>query len=330
MRKITAIGVRPGEFELYKKINKEHGFEINCYGTDQDIYDESIYNGADYVISGNSTSLLSDRYFSMLEKNGIRFFLAKMTGINQIDLEAAKKHNVHVANVRGYSPNAISELAMAMAFSLNRNLYTIQLRNKHDQFAIDYPYFKEVRDCVIGIYGVGQIGMTTAKLFNMIGSNVIGFDPHPKEINKTYIKYVDMESLAKQSDILIIHAAYSKEKNYHIIDGNFINGMKNDAILINVARGELVDLKAVNKAIKSGKLKGYGADVLENEDSVYGKDLEEVEDETIDEAISLYPKVIITPHIGAHTIHARESQIQIALTEIGDFQTTGSCQYMVV
>lgn len=328
--KVVAIGVRDHEMNLYQKIGKSFDLEYECYGKSQDIYDSRIYKGKNVVISGNSTTIISDDYFSILEKHDIHYFIAKMTGTDHIDFEAAKRHNVHVANIQFYSPNAISELALAMALSLNRNLYTIQKKAQNLDFTVDFPYFKEIRDCTVGVLGVGHIGSTTAKLFSSLGAKVIGYDPYPYEDNKQFLTYTDLESLKKESDIIIIHVPYIKKVNEHMVNEKFIHSMKDKAILINVARGELVDLKAVVDAVKSGKLLGFGADVLEGEDEINGKKVSKIKNRTIREAISLYPKIIVTPHLGAHTVRAREAQVEIAFKEAIDFINTGSCQYFII
>ena len=328
--KIIAVGVRDKEFPLYEKLKEKYNFDLTCYPVEQDICDESLYENIDYVISGNTTTKLSDDYFSMLKRHNVKLFIAKMTGIAQIDLAAVKRNGMHLANVQNYSPNAISELALALALSLNRNLFQIQLNNRNYNFRLDYPYFKEIRDCVIGIYGVGRIGTTTAKLFSSLGSKVIGYNPTIREENKAFLTYVDMDRLISESDILILHAPYVKNSNYHIINDELLEKMKSTVLIINVARGELVDLKAINQAIINNKIAGYGCDVIENEQNIFAKKFDEITDMVVKQAIDLYPKVIITPHIGAHTITARTNQIEIAFNQIIEFEKEEKCQYLQV
>lgn len=143
--------------------------------------------------------------------------------------------------------------------------------------------------------------------------------------SKTYvafIEYVLFEQLRSDSDFLILHYPYIPKENYHIINCDFIDG----AVIVNVTRGELVDLKAINETIVNNKLKGYGADVLENEQSIYGKKVDEIDDVDINEAINLYPRVIITPHIGAYT---KRNQVEIALFEVKEYVETGTCRFLI-
>ena len=329
MRKVIAIGVKEVDEPLFEKVKVNYPFEFKQYSDESLIKNEDLYEGVDYVISGTPTYKFDEEYFAMLERKKIKLFIAKMTGVGNIDLNAASKHDVTVANVQGYSPNAISELALSLALSLNRNLFQIEDNLQHYDFRMSFDFFKEIRDCVVGIYGVGRIGATTAKMFSSIGSKVIGCDPFPRKENEQFMKYIDISELKKESDILILHSPYIKGENYHIIDYEFISGMKKDVILINVARGELVDLSAVNKAIKENRLLGYGCDVLENEQEYFGKKVSEINDSDIKTALSLYPKIIITPHVGAHTLRAREAMVDIAFSQISEFIETGSCRFKV-
>lgn len=330
MKKVVTIGVKEVDVPLFEKIKDKIPYDLTIYNSEENYMDEKIYDDVSYVITSSPTILLGDDFFSMMERKNIPLVVAKMTGVGNIDLQAAKNHNVAVANVQGYSPNAISELAISMAMSLNRNLFAIQFANQHNDFRITYPFFKEIRDCTVGIYGMGRIGSVSAKLFSSLGSKVIGWDPHPNKDNEFFMQYVELQQLLKQSDILVLHSPYIKGVNYHVVDEKFIVQMKSDALLINVARGELVDLKAINKAIKEKKLAGYATDVLENEQDLFGLKVDKVQNEDVSEAISLYPQVIITPHVGAHTSRARNTMVQIAFDEIEEFEKTSSCRFRLV
>ena len=330
MTKVIAIGVKEVDKPLFEKVKDNYPFDFKQCSDESLIKKEDLYDGIDYVISGTPTYKFDDEYFSMLERKHIYLFIAKMTGIGNIDLNAANKHRVTVANVQGYSPNAISELALSLALSLNRSLFLIEDNLQHNDFRMSFPFFKEIRDCIVGIYGVGRIGATTAKIFASIGSKVIGCDPSPRKENEEFMQYVDIDELQKQSDILILHSPYIKSENYHIVNDGFIDSMKDDAILINVARGELVDLSAVNLAIKGNRLAGFATDVLENEQELFGKKVSEINNAFIKESLSLYPRVIITPHVGAHTLRAREAMVDIAFSQIDEYIKTGTCRFKVI
>ena len=329
MAKILITNYNFLDKENYELLNQDYGFEFINIKEGTSILDETNYQSEiDVVIYSSSTTHIAEEYFAMLERNRIHYLVAKMTGIAQIDLQAAKRHNVKVANVRNYSPNAIAELALSLTLSMNRELFRVKENEKKQDFTKNaIPCGKEIREQTIGIIGVGQIGIKTAAYFKGLEAEVIGYDPYPKKEAEVFLHYVSLEELRKRADIVILHTPYIEGVNYHLIDAEFIRDMKDGALLINAARGELTDLKAIVEAVKTGKLRGYGTDVLEKEELLFGKKVENIEDEDIKEALELYPRIIITPHIGAHTRNARRRIVQIALEECADFIQKGKAQY---
>ena len=325
--KVLVLRMREVDIGLIKDI--DHTDEIVIYGQDVDIYDEKLYKGIDAVMYCDSTQEVSEKYFEMLERNGIKAFGVKMTGYQQVDLDAARKHGVTVCNVRGYSPNAISELTLALALSLNRQIPEIGEDTHTHHFEIRYDMFKEIRDCTVGIIGTGKIGSTTAKMFRDLGSRVLGYDPFPNENNKQVLEYADLETLQKECDIVIVHSPYIKDQNYHLVSKEFISKLKPGCVLINTARGELVDLSAVIEKVKKNELL-YGCDVLENEEDYFFKNEDHIKkNRIIEEAVSLYPKIVVTPHIGVNTIRARKTMIEMCLDQLRELVLTGSCFNMV-
>lgn len=332
MFKVLATGVRERERELYRTVNHEaFHYDLKLVPETENVLDPSLYEGEyQAVITGNSTTTLDDTFFATLEKNGIRVFIAKMTGINQVDKEAAKRHGVRVANVQSYSPNAIAELALGMALSLNRSLPNIQEKEHHNDFVVDFPYATEIRDSKVGILGTGHIGMVCARYFDSLGAEVYGFDKFEKEENKRYLTYQSLEKIFRTCDIISVHLPYLPGVNEHIVGADLLAEAKKNLILINAARGELVDLGAVVAALKEGRIRGFGADVLENEKYIYARKVEEITDPVIHELLTMQDRIIVTPHIGAHTYRARRSLIEIAMREAKTLYETGEAQFRVV
>lgn len=332
MFKVIAVGVREKEFGMYRQINtEEFGYEITMYPMDHDIRDPEIYKGGyDAVISGNNTTVLNDAYFAMLEENHIRVFIIKMTGYNQIDLDAAKAHNVMIANIEAYSPNAIAELAVGMAMALNRDFSAYAAKAEALDFTQIPEYPKEIRDCKVGILGTGHIGMVTASLYKALGAEVYGFDRFEKEENKAVLTYTTMEEIFRTCDIVSIHLAYIYGQNDRMINAEVLSHAQKDLILVNAARGELVDLQAVVDALKEGRIRAFGADVVEHEKQIFGRKVEEITNDTLKELYALKDRILITPHIGANTVRARENQIRIALKEAKSLCDTGEAPFRII
>lgn len=137
-------------------------------------------------------------------------------------------------------------------------------------------FSREIRNCTVGIIGLGEIGFTCAKLFKGLGANVLGYDIYKKENVEDIITQVDLDYLVKNSDIISLHIPFIKEQEV-LVDEKFLANMKKDSILINTGRGETMDTKAVINAIKSNHLAGAGIDTLANESELFFKDFSDTE-----------------------------------------------------
>lgn len=328
--KMVCFGVRDVEVDYFHKLNK---FNYELELVEKNLNDDNIndiQNANAIMIRGNCKA--DYKNIEILAQKGIKYILTRTVGFNHIDLEAAKHFGIFVARVPAYSPNAISELAVTLSMMLLRHTaYTVNKTSKHD-FTVDPTMFsKEIRQCTVGVLGVGKIGFTTAKLFKGLGANVLGYDLYPNDNYKDIVKYMELDDVLTSSDIISVHLPYIKEQNHHIINDSFLSKMKDGAILINTARGALQKNEAILSAIESGKLSGYGTDVFEGESDFFFKNLEgkQLPDPTVEKLISLQPKVLVTPHMGSYTTEALTNMIEISYENFNEFLTVGSSKNQI-
>lgn len=324
--KVVCYGVRPNEVPFFEKLNK-YNFELRLV---EELLTHDNINTAEgmdaVILRGNC---VADRQnIEKMSEYGIKYAFTRTVGFNHIDLQAAADYNMSVARVPGYSPNAIAELSLTLAMSLLRHVsHTVNKTSKYD-FRVDGTMFsKEIRNYKVGIIGTGKIGLTEAKLFRGLGADVYGYDVFKSEEAKHVVKFVEMDDLLEKCDIVSLHVPYFPGKNDKMVNAEFISKMKDGAILINTARGELQDNEAILEAIKSGKLDGFGTDVFANEAAFFFKNFEngdEISDQTVRELVDLYPKVLVTPHIGSNTDEALSNMIEISYDNLNDVLTTGS------
>ncbi|MGX7111278.1 2-hydroxyacid dehydrogenase [Gemella cuniculi] len=324
--KVVCYGVRPNEVPFFEKLNK-YNFELKL--VEELLTHDNIdtAGGMDAVIlRGNC---VADRQnIEKMSEYGIKYVFTRTVGFNHIDLQAAADYNMSVARVPGYSPNAIAELSLTLAMSLLRHVsHTVNKTSKYD-FRVDGAMFsKEIRNCKVGIIGTGKIGLTEAMLFKGLGAEVLGYDVFQSDAAKEVVKFVEMDELLAECDIVSLHVPYFPGKNDKMVNAEFIAKMKDGAILINTARGELQDNVAILEAIKSGKLDGFGTDVFANEAAFFFKNFEdgdEISDQTVRELVDLYPKVLVTPHVGSNTDEALSNMIEISFDNLNDVLMTGS------
>ncbi len=326
--KVIFYGVRDVEVPIFEAVNKKFGYDMTLipeYLTNEETTRKAEGNEV-VVLRGNcfATKERLDIYKEM----GVKYVMTRTVGVNHIDVPYAKELGFKTAFVPFYSPNAIAELALSLAMTLLRNVAYTANKTKSRNFIVDKQMFsREVRNCTVGVVGLGRIGMTAARLFKGLGANVIGYDLFPKTGVEDIVTQVSMDELFAQADIITLHAPYIKE-NGKVITKEAFAKMKDGVILINTGRGELVDTEALVEALESGKVYGAGIDTLDNEVSIFFKDFGDkaLEDPAFEKLVQMYPKVLITPHVGSYTDEAALNMIETTFENIKEYVETGDCK----
>lgn len=211
-------------------------------------------------------------------------------GVDNIDLQAAKDNGVEVKNTPNASSNSVAELAVAHMFAVARfvNIANVTMRNGE----WNKKKYKgiEINGKTLGIIGMGRIGRSLAEKATALGMKVVYTDLFGKQEGLAY-DFLEMEELLKVSDFISLHVPYDKTKG-SLIGKKEFELMKDGVVLINCARGKVVDEAALLEALDNGKVAGAGVDVFE-------------EEPTKNEALVNHPKVSVTPHIGAATTEAQ-------------------------
>lgn len=329
--KVACYGVRSNEVPYFNKLNK-YKYELTLIEellTHDNI--ETAKNMDAVILRANC--IADEENIKKLNDYGVKYLFTRTVGFSHIDLVAARKYNMLVARVPSYSPNAIAELSLTLSMMLLRNTaYTSNRTSKHN-FIVDKQMFsKEIRNCTVGIIGTGKIGLTEAKLFKGLQARVIAYDVYQSDEAKEVVEFVELDELLKQSDIVSLHIPHFPGENDRFINREFISKMKDKAILINTARGELQDNEAILEALLSNKLEGFATDVFANEGAIFFKDFsnkDKMPDETVEKLIDLYPRVLVTPHIGSNTDEALSNMIETSYENLNDVLTTGSTVNLV-
>ncbi|MEF2291773.1 MULTISPECIES: 2-hydroxyacid dehydrogenase [Virgibacillus] len=322
--KIVCYGVRENETAFFHKLNL-YQFQLKLIKPLLTHENIETAEGADGVLlRANCTA--DRKNLKKLQEYGVKYVFTRTVGYNHIDLEAAKDYNIYVARVPSYSPNAIAELALTLAMSLLRHTAYTTAKTANKDFTVDPVMFsKEVRNCKVGIIGTGKIGLTEAKLFKGLGATVLGYDIYQSEAAKRVVTFKELDELLKESDIVSIHVPYLPGENEKMINKSFISKMKDGAILINTARGELQDNEAILEALLTKKMEGFATDVFANEKEIFFQKFTNNDelDPTVKGLIELYPRVLITPHIGSNTDEALKNMIETSYQNFYDVLTIG-------
>ena len=212
----------------------------------------------------------------------LRLIAVAATGVDNVDLAYCRSHNIAVCNTRGYAVNSLPEHALMLMLALRRNLMAyrddVKAGRWHEakQFCLlDHP-IGDLRGTTLGIVGFGTLGKSMAQLGRAVGMEVIVAVRDDR---------AGFEEVLRRSDVLSLHCPLTEETK-NLIGADELAQMKPDAILINTARGGLIDDHALIEALKNGRLAGAGIDVLRNEPPREGNPLLEVD----------LPNLIVTPH----------------------------------
>ncbi|WP_297488006.1 2-hydroxyacid dehydrogenase [uncultured Cetobacterium sp.] len=324
--KLICYGVRKVEKEFFEKLNK-YNYELTL--VEELLNDKNID-----LIKGHEGVMLrancpaNKENLEKMKNYGVKYLLTRTVGYNHIDLDIAKELGFKVARVPKYSPNAISELVITFAMNLVRKGAYMAERSREKNFLVDeYMFSPEIRNLTVGVIGTGKIGFTTAKLFKGLGSKVLAYDVYENELAKEILEYVSLDELLKTSDIISIHCPYIKGENDKLINSEFIEKAKDKVVIINTARGELQDVNAIIKGIENGKISGFGTDVFSNEKEFFFKDMRGKEiDGKVEKLLSLYPRVLVTPHIGSYTDEALTNMIEVSYDNLDEFLKCKNCE----
>ena len=252
----------------------------------------------------------------------LKLIAVAATGYDVIDIDCCRDKGISVANIRNYAVNTVPEHTFSLILALRRNL--IAYRNdvlngrwqKHDQFCFfDYP-IRDLRDSTIGIFGEGVLGQGTAKIAKGFGMNVL-FADHPPPKSQD-VKFTDPDKVLSESDVISLHCPLT-ENSRGFIGLEQFKKMKDTAILINTARGGLVNEKDLVQALKEGLIGGAGFDVLTNEPPKDGNLLLDLN----------LPNFILTPHVAWASNEAQQFLADQLIDNV-DLFASGSPQHLVV
>ena len=250
-----------------------------------------------------------------LKDLGVKFITLRSVGYDNVNLRAASRLNIKVANVPAYSPNAIAEHAVSLLLTLNRKIIESNRRVKLFNFSLNGLIGFDLKNKTAGIIGTGKIGSVMTKIMHGFGCNLLGYDiKENNELCKQYeLRYTSLEYLCSQSDIISLHVPLNSE-THQLIDEDLIFKMKDGVIIINTARGSVVNTEHIINGLKSEKIGALGVDVYENEKGVFFNDLsQKIPDDDLLIKLNAMPNVLITGH---HAFLTEEALTNIAETTI--------------
>lgn len=271
-------------------------------------------------VSDNVTREVMERFPKL------KLIATRSTGFDHIDMQAAKEKDITVVTVPRYGEKTVAEYTFALLLGLSRKLPQTQEAIREGHVVPSTLSGFDLDGKTLGIIGTGKIGQHVAQIAKGFSMKVIAFDlfPNDAKAQELGFTYVSLEELSRQSDIISLHAPATPE-THHLIDKEFLARVKSSAVLVNTARGELVDTHALVEALGDNRLASAGLDVLEHESLLLGFSAEHTATNESAQAIidiahlREMPSVIITPHNAFNTLEAVDRIRQTTVQNIIDF-----------
>jgi len=244
----------------------------------------------------------------------LRLLLTMSAGFDHIDLDACKRRGIAVCNAAGYGDDAVAEHVFGLILGIAKNIAPSAGRLRAGNVSGARMQGFELKGKTLGVVGCGHIGMRVAQIANGFGMRVLVFDiiQHEGWAAQHRFTYVPMDALFAAADIVTLHVPLNKQTR-HLIDAAAISKMKEGAILINTARGEIVDTVALLAALDSGKLRA-GLDVVEGENYAGAGSLSEFQ-----KRLCSSERALLTPHNAFNTVEAVEHRLDQTIANIRAF-----------
>ncbi len=258
----------------------------------------------------------------------LKCIVTMSTGYDHIDIEEAKNRNIVVANIPTYGEHTVAEHTFALILSISRKIVESYKRVKDGNFSPDGLTGFDLKEKIIGVIGVGNIGKNVVKIANGFGMRVLAYQKHPDQELAEVLNFeaVSLDRLLSESDIITLHIPYNKE-THHFIDDEKIAKMKDGVVLINTARGAIIDTRALIYHLNSKKISACGLDVLEEEPMLKEEaelfysnyNSQELMGIIENHFLLKNPNVLITPHNAFNSVESLKRIAEITCENIESF-----------
>jgi len=324
--KIVAFEVEPWESEAFEQLADSHEVRTTKAPLTADGLDD--YHDAE-AVSTFIHSRLDNDLLDRFER--LKLIATRSTGFDHIDLDYCNRRGIAVCNVPTYGANTVAEHTFGLLLTISHHLEQAIDRTRKGDFSARGLQGFDLQGKTLGVIGTGDIGRNTIRIARGFGMRVIAFDVQPDEqaAHDLGFEYVGFEDLLERSDVVTLHVP-ANEKTRHLIGWEQFQRMKDGAVLINTARGQVVDIQALARALAEKKIAAAGLDVLPQEPvireeaellrSVF-EEKHDLRTLLADQVIVRMRNVVVTPHSAFNT---REAVQRILDTTVANIQAFAS------
>lgn len=297
---MESLGISPEELAMRKKTFEEKGHDFVEFSRTTDVATLiGQAKDADAMILANMPMPGA----VIRSCPDLKFIDVAFTGVDHVDLVAAKEKGIAVSNASGYSNEAVAELVLGMVLNILRNISAVELRCRAGQTK-DGLVGSELKGKTVGIIGFGKIGRRSAELFHAFGCHILAQSRSYKADAPEYVEQVSQEDLLKRSDVVVLHCPLN-DSTRGMINAEKIAMMKKSAILINVARGPVVVAQDLADALNNGVIAAAGIDVFDKEPPL-----------ELDDPLLGCRNCLVTPHVAFATKESMSLRAEIVFDNL--------------
>lgn len=251
---------------------------------------------------------------------GVRYISTRSIGYEHIDIEYAHSLGMRASHVV-YSPNSVANYTIMLILMACRNMPWIMKKADCQDYSLKGKVGKELSTSTVGVIGTGNIGRTVIKHLSGFGCRILAYSLYEDEEVKKYAEYVSLDELIRQSDIITLHVPGNAE-NTHLIDAAAFDKMKDGVIIVNTARGLIIDTQALIAALKSGKVGFAALDTFEGEAGLYylNKETQRLDNDNM-ALLKSFPNVILSPHMAFYTEQAVSDMVENSIKGLLGFES---------
>jgi len=300
--------------------NAEFGHDLSWFEARLDETTAPLADGFDAVCV-----FVNDRLdapaLTRLAQGGVRAVALRCAGYNNVDLRAAEALGLTVIRVPAYSPEAVAEFTLGLLLAMNRNIPRASARVRENNFALDGLIGRNLSGRAAGVVGTGRIGALVARALKLgFGCEVLAHDVvEDPALTQIGVRYVDRETLLRQSDIISLHCPLTPDTR-HLIDGPTLAAARPRVMIVNTSRGALIDTQALIDALKNHRVGGVALDVYEQEGDLFFEDLsDQIVEDDIFQRLLTFPNVLVTGHQAFFTEEAISTICETTINSVTQF-----------
>ena len=299
------------ELMFYKTFANKYNIEFD-YTTDYPTL-ENYHLAKGFDAISIITTATDSNMIDYMKEQGVKVIATRTIGYDHIDVDYKKKVGMGLTHV-SYEPASVADYAIMLMLLGCRKMKFIMNTAAVQDFTLQGKLGVEISKSTVGVIGTGRIGKTVVKHLQGFGCRVLAYDIYPSDDLDGLAQYVDLETMYRECDILTLHAP-ATDDNYHLFNDESFGKMKDGVMIINCARGTLIDTSSLIRNLNSGKIGFAAVDVLENETGLYYLNKSgEIIDNPEMAVLKTYQNVIVSPHTAFYTEEAVSNMVEYSIT----------------